>query len=451
MESQILRWFLDSRKAPSVFSGSEIFRWLSKTASRFPLARKLGLRKELLSIGKWLLAGLLFSCIFVPRLPWGSIASAYSLDLRGEDLFLLILGILFAALTTKKASLPEMPLVEKAFLGFLLAAEISILNGLYMRTIEYPLLSLFYLLKWVEYFLVFIITLRFTAGQREARFLLQAFFLLGIALAVYGYWEHSFPQAKAAYPNYYRLFERFPFHGDANHIGGLLVLWIGFFTGLFLKAKDRSKQALFLAAILFVFFPLIWTYSRKSYFALAGAILFSFFFPGNRKKLLLLTCLFIILGFLIPTRLSERLLDVGEAFTSVDPYHSSWAGNLSMWRESLWNFQQFFLLGSGLASRHRLFYESQYVLVLAETGLVGFSLFLFLCATLIRQAIALFRLSLSPGENGILLGWVIGFVGILIHNFSCVSWTVAKIAIPFWFLTAVALKPPNRKGPDEIR
>lgn len=422
---------------------SQILRWVSSTAEQLPFFKVSVSEKKVLAFGRWLLCGLIFFSIFVPRFSIGSIASSYSLDVRTEDFLLLILGILVFGMT-RSASLPEIPWVEKAFLGFLIAAQVSILNGFFMRTIDKPLMSLLYFLKWTEYFLIFILAARLTVGQKESDFFLKAFFLLGIAVACFGYWEYFFPASKAVYPNYYRLFERPPFHGDANHIGGLLVLWMGVFTGFFLKTEKNLQRWFFLAALVFVFFPFIWTYSRKSYFSLAGAFLFSFLFVGERRKLLSLTCLLVILGLVFPTRLAERLLDLGEAFTSTDPFHSSWAGDLSMWEHSLWNFQRFFLFGSGLGSRHRLYYESQYVLVLAETGLVGLIAFVLLCLSLIRGVLFRLRQSLGAKDRALALGWLIGFVGLLIHNFSCVSWTVSKIAIPFWFLTAFVLARHKR-------
>ncbi len=382
--------------------------------------------------GRVLLALLLFSCLFVPRFAIGSITSSYQVDLRTEDLLLLMIGALLLWVMIGENVPREILFAERSFLWFLLACEISILNGMFFRTIDKPLLSFLYLLKWVEYFLVFVATTYFAVTSKDTVFFLKVFFLLGIAAAGYGWWEHLFPAAKAVYPNYYRLYERAPFHGDANHIGGFLVLWLGFFAGIFLKTESTRTRSLLLAALAFVFFPFIWTYSRKSYFALAGALVFPFLFRGVRKKTLFLISSLIILAFFFPTRLSERLIDLGEAFSSTDPFHSSWAGNWVMWKESLWNFDKFFLFGSGFGSRHRLFYESQYILVLAETGIFGALAFWMMGVNLVRQV--WLRL-----DQGVAFGWLIGFAGFLIHNASCVTWTVSKAAIPFWFLTATTL------------
>lgn len=423
---------------PSVFGESFLWRTLLKGVRRLQFLHAWATEK-LSSLNRWLLVVLLFACIFMPRFEAGSVTAFYRIDFRLEDLLLTMLGLLLLVRMTQARSLPEIPAVEKTFLWFLLALQISIVNGLVFRTIDKPVLSFFYLLKWVEYFLVFVVTCRVTTSEEAASFFLKTFFLLGIAVACFGYWEHFFPMSKATYPNYYRLFERPPFHGDANHIGGLLVIWMGLVTGLFLKAQKRLIQVGLLASLVWVFFPLIWTYSRKSYFALAGAFAFAFVFRGVRKRLLFLTSFLVILSLALPTRFSERLTDLGEAFGSVDPFHSSWATNWVMWKQALWNFQSFFLFGSGLGSRHRLFYESQYILILTESGIFGALTFTFLGFSLIRQAVKALHARLGKQTEGLALGWLIAFVGLLIHDFSCVSLTVSKIAIPFWFLTGFTL------------
>jgi len=434
MQSQILHWLFNPTEVPSAFKESAILRGLRKISSKRSFA-------WISPLAKALLCALLFASIFIPRFSVGSIFSFYSLDVRLEDLLLVALGLLVGVRMLSGKAFSEIPLAEKAFLGFLLAAEISILSGFFLRTIDKPFLSLLYLVKWFEYFLVLVVTVRFTEKEEDRKLFLWAFFWTGMAAALFGYWEHFFPFAKAVYPNYYRLYERPPFHGDANHLGGFFVLWIGVFTGVFLKTSHRTKAGLLLIALLFIFFPLIWTYSRKSYFALAGAFLISFPFVKEKKRFLLLFSLFVMLSLALPTRLAERLHDLEDALVSDDPFHSSWAGNLAMWQQSLWNFEKYFLFGSGFGSRHRLYYESQYVLILSETGIFGFALFVGLCLSLFRQWILTRQKSAEGWTQGIRIGWLMGFGGLLIHNASCVSWTVSKIAIPFWFVTAAVLTP----------
>ncbi len=443
-----------------------------------------------------LLAGLclalVWAAVFIPRLSLGGLAGHYSLDLKAEDLLLIVLSLLFWARSSGAVASGPVFRIESAFLLFLIFAAVSVVSGLTARTLDKPLVSLLYLIKWFEYFLVFALTARLSQRPQTAQFFLKGFFWLGLAAAAYGYFEHFYPLSSAAYPNYYRLYERPPFHGDANHIGGLFAVWLAFFSCLYLRqpltptlspqgrgriqhgacslapaafsvpvgrGSIAGQPAVFslgstgfpspfgrgqgegavvswilLAAILFVFFPFIGTFSRKSYFAFAGAYAFLFFVPGiSRRRWIFLACLLICAGFVLPTRLAERLSDLGEVMTAVDPFHSSWAGNLDVWGRCFWNFDQFWLGGAGLGARHRLFYESQYVMVLTETGVLGFGALLLL---LFVPAVYAARESAKQSLQGLAAAaWLTAWAAFLIHNFSCVSLTVSKAAIPWWFLT----------------
>lgn len=441
-ESGVFQWFVAVAASPSLSGGSAFFQEILRRFQALPLPRWLSSERAA-SLSRGLLVALVFAAVFVPRIFLGDIRLS-RLDLRGEDLLLPFLMITTLASLARKKSSPELPAVERAFALFLIAAQFSILGGFFLKTIDKPLVSFFYLAKWVEYFLIFAMTVRLTRDRETFRFFLQSFFVLGIAVSLYGYGEHLFPLEKANYPSYYRLFERFPFYGNANHIGGLLVFWVLFFTGILIHSEKRSEKLFLFTCLVFVFFPLAWTFSRKSYIALGGGLGLLFFLRGGRKQTLFLLCLLAVLALFLPTRILERLTDLRETLTSTDPFHSSWAGNWVMWKEALWNFRKVFLLGSGLGSRHRLFYESQYVQVIAETGMVGSLAFLYLVITLFRQILAGFRSSLSRKERGIMLGWLLGFVGFLIHSLSCVSWTTTKTAIPFWFLSGAVLTHLSR-------
>ena len=132
--------------------------------------------------------------------------------------------------------------------------------------------------------------------------------------------------------------------------------------------------------------------------------------------------------------------ELAETLAETDIYHSSWAANVETWERSLWHFDRFWILGPGFGARHRIFYESQYLMTLTETGFVGFSAFAWLLMSVLRGISGFWPASASKAETkGMAWGWLLGFVGMLVHNITCISWTLVKIALPFWFLTGVVL------------
>jgi uncharacterized membrane protein (DUF2068 family) len=441
-KSRFSVWFLNPASPAPVVENSRIFQGSKKFISQNSGSGLFKINRDhLLLWGRVVLAVILFACVLTPKFLLGSVNSAYRVDLRMEDLLLPILLVIALAvqLSSPETKIRETSLAEKAFLLFLLACQLSIFNGMLFRAIDKPLVSLFYLLKWTEYFALFWAVSRLIVKPRDVFFIIKAFFILGLLVACYGYWEYFHQQAISVYPRYYRLFERAPFSGDANHIGGFFILWMGFLMGRYIAVTKKQEQFLILAAFLFALLPFICTYSRKSYVALAVMFLFSFLFRSAPKRLILLACFLVIFACLLPTRLNERLIDFGQAFTTTDPFHSSWAQDVQMWKLSLWNFDHFFLLGSGLGSRHRFFYESLFVLVLSETGLVGSFCFILLCFAPLRKIVTAFYRPLTIEEKGFAWGWLIAFVGLMIQSLSLISLAIVKIAMPFWILTALSL------------
>ena len=441
-ESRFIQWLIKVQPEKSLFDTSVLLKPFS---SLFP-ASSAEIRTKITLAGKWILALMLIACVFVPRLSL-KIGGTFRLDLRMEDSLLLVLIFLafwqraFETADSPK-EIPGVPtgfgFVEKSFLFFFLAAGISILSGIWIRTLEKPLLSLFYFLKWAEYFLVFVMAARFSRGRQNSLFLMKFFFILGLAIACYGYWETAFPADQVVYPNYYRLYERFPFYGDSNHVCGLLVLWIAFFCGIYLKSQKPLETGILATGLLLVFPTFLLTYSRKSYFALAMALLPAFLIKGSRRRLLLLILGYALIAILLPSCVIERMTNIGEALASTEIQRSSWAADIDVWDRALWNFDHFWLFGAGFGARHRIFYESQYVMILTETGFAGFAAFLALVFSPLRE-VAAFWPQTGKRAEGIAWGWILGLTGMLVHNISCISWTIVKIAVPYWFLTGVVL------------
>ena len=399
----------------------------------------------------WLLVLALFAAIFIPRIMLGSAGGHYSVDLRGEDVFLLL--AFFAACGMRKtdtvvAASPEIFWIERLFISFLIAAVVSVFYGLYLGTIDKPLVSLLYVVKWCEYFLVFSLTARLARQEAVRQLFLQAFWVLGVLAVFYGFFEYFRPQGMAVYPNYYRLFERPPFHGDANHMGGLLSLWMALLAGVCFTVRQKRWAFAAGALVLAAFFPLIWTFSRKSYFALAGALSLAVFFPIKRRRWLWLGALLVCAGLLLPTRLVSRVMDLGEVFSGSDPYHSSWSGNLDMWHRSFVHFDKLAAFGAGLGARHRLFYESQYVLIITETGVVGTFFYAVLVGSLAWLGFKrMQRAEVQSLNRALWVGWLLGWGAIMLHSATCVSLTISKIAIPWWFLTGTLFARPE---PEEL-
>ena len=81
--------------------------------------------------------------------------------------------------------------------------------------------------------------------------------------------------------------------------------------------------------------------------------------------------------------------------------------------------------------------------VLIDTGIVGIVAFLFLIGTVFRMALKAHRSCSDPLFRGVILGYLGGFAGILVHALGANTFIIVRIMEPFWFLTAMVIMMPQ--------
>jgi O-antigen ligase len=87
--------------------------------------------------------------------------------------------------------------------------------------------------------------------------------------------------------------------------------------------------------------------------------------------------------------------------------------------------------------------DSQYARVLIETGIVGFFLFTWIMVTLFKVGLRAYRS--TEGNNiaqGLSLGFIAGFVGLLVQGLTAGNFIIVRIMEPFWFITALVVFLP---------
>lgn len=196
-------------------------------------------------------------------------------------------------------------------------------------------------------------------------------------------------------------------------------------------------------------FALILVNSRASWIAVGIAIALYFFFrlrQLSRKKLLLVSisvCLCLSL-FVVNPFLLSRLQSI------TDTNYSNNAERLRMWQSAWHMFLDHPLLGVGLGNYTELYrsryilptavepYQthphSNYMLYLAETGLIGFSAFIAMFLYLLRHYWSRFR----TGQNPVALGMFLSIVSFMVHGLM--DWNYGMFSSTsqyLWFLVGV--------------
>ncbi len=174
-------------------------------------------------------------------------------------------------------------------------------------------------------------------------------------------------------------------------------------------------------------FALILVNSRASWIAVGVAITLYFFFrlrQLSRKKLLLVSvsvCLCLSL-FVVNPFLLSRLQSI------TDTNYNNNAERLRMWQSAWHMFLDYPLLGVGLGNYTDLYHSryilptavephqthphSNYMLYLAETGLIGFSAFIAMFLYLLRHYWSRFRI----GRNPVALGMFLSILSFMVHG-----------------------------------
>jgi hypothetical protein len=96
------------------------------------------------------------------------------------------------------------------------------------------------------------------------------------------------------------------------------------------------------------------------------------------------------------------------------------------------------------------FMDAQYARVLVETGVVGFAAFLWLLWTVLRSSVAALRSRTDAEERGLALGFLAGYVGLLVHGFGSNTFIIVRIMEPFWLFAGIVMMIPALEA-EEVR
>ena len=221
----------------------------------------------------------------------------------------------------------------------------------------------------------------------------------------------------------YRTYERLFFDGQANHIAGFLAM--GVLVGIVLLRHERWR-VLGAVTVAVSLMALATTGSREGAAGLAAglAVLFVLRYPRALIPM--------VIGSLL-----LLLLSSSEFWYEFSAPRSSMSDRVQAWREALASFWSHALLGEGLARRHRSFYDSQYVLLLSETGLVGLALFSAWIVSLARTL----RIGSKGSELGASLcaAALAALVAVSVQGLAAVCLLITSISGPLYWLTGTSL------------
>lgn len=346
-----------------------------------------------------------------------------------------------------KFNLIKTPL-DNALLLFLLVVMLSILVGILSNTISEPLTSLFYLLKLMEYASVFYAAFYIIDSNEKLKSLFNTFLISAMALSTIGLidWLFSYIIPNIGSTRPFRIFDNIIYKGESNHIAGFLVIAILLCVVSITNERQLTNKFRIAVVMFASVFTIFLTLSRISILTLF--ILLILFTVLTRKWLIVLSLILIsLLCFILYKPAHQRLESIYWEYESFKytlartevgypPDFSYTRNRFENWSIALNEWRQFPLLGTGIGSRHRVFYENQYVMILAEIGIIGFVLFLWLLAKIIKNILSTFNSLPSTYKYGTFCI----FFGVLLLGITSISLMISRIAGPFWLLVGAGIR-----------
>jgi O-antigen ligase len=388
------------------------------------------------------LAILIFSMLLSPEIIIGQIPGR-DIIIRFDDLLLIVITLAWlakAAINKGLALFIKTPL-NKAIGVYVLVCLIATLRGVALGFVI-PEKGLFYILRYVEYFLLYMLVANHIHSRKQIKFFLTAFFITCAIVSVYGIIQ--IPQGVRVSA---------PFEGgvgEPNTFGGYLLFISCLAIGLLLQNIPHGRRLALVGLVALIFAPFIYTLSRASYMA----IIFSFlvFVIMSKRKLVLITTMTAIAVLIIVIRpeaivsrveytFQEKQPDLARIFNIyLDPSASA---RIFSWQDSFEAWKKNPILGRGISGHG--FIDGQYIRTLPEIGAIGILALLWLFWSIFKHSFSVYKKMDDELYKGLTLGFIAGFIGLATHAITANTFIILRIMEPFWFITAIIMMLPTLK------
>jgi hypothetical protein len=352
------------------------------------------------------LALLVASISLSPELPWAGFQ-----DLRLEDFLVpaLLLSWLGRAGKTRE------PLTSSPLHGplILYLAAVGLSTALALATGTQASRSPWLILaKYIEYYMIYLLFLNTVRSKQE----FQALALFAVMSSVASCLVVSIPMADPTSRVHG------PSGETANIYGGYLAINLAIVVGLLLQARTFRHRLAASSAVVILGLTLLYTFSRTSFAAVAvGCILFGIL--KDRRLLAGATFFALLLPTAAPTGVWERLSTISRVVSGPDP--DSWAARLAAWNTALSHvFSTSPLLGNGLGSVKFGDVDSEYVRIVADSGILGLALFSWVLWRMGRQTWTVLG-RLAPGTFGsaYAAGFLMALTTMAVHAVAATTFT----------------------------
>jgi len=391
---------------------------------------------------------LIFSMLLSPEIVIAE-TSAREVTIRIDDLILAIISFTWLAKMTinkELTALRDTPLNAPIF-AYIAICAFSTALGVVLGKVS-PLSGFFFVLKYSEYFLVYLMVVNLLSNEQQARGFIIAMLVTCTIVSLYGI--SQIPSGRRVST---------PFEGESGEpgtFGGYLVLMMALALAFLVYAESQKQRVLFAGLAVIMLLPLLFTLSRASFMAFFPMFFTLLFFSRRKKTLAILLAFAILVGpFLMPQYVINRIRytfeeQAGSTRIGSIALEGSASARIESWKKVLtkkWPARPLF--GHGVTGAG--FIDGQYPRVLAETGALGLFLFLWLLWKIFSNALLVYRAAEDDFSQILSLSLMAGLVGLMFHAMTANTFIIVRIMEPFWFLTGIVMMLPAMEMEKEVR
>lgn len=298
-------------------------------------------------------------------------------------------------------------------------------------------------LKFFEYFFLFFMILAHVRSKKTIINMLGAMMVVFFLTMIFGYTQIALTGTS-------RVAAPFDLN-EPNTFGGYMVLLMCMIFGIVLTDPRTRIRTPLILLLLLAIPPFIFTLSRASYLAfIAGWLVFLIV---SQKRIFVGTIMIGIVAVflaglpLLPAKVQQRITGT---FRAEPEYHvkiggidldSSASARIVSYQQAIKTWEQSPLIGHGVTGTH--FIDGQYFRLLAETGLIGLTAFLFVLWRLLREVWGIYKHCEDYFLKGAALGFFCGIIAVMVHAISANSFIIIRIAEPFWLMAGLILLIPR--------
>ncbi len=393
------------------------------------------------------------SMLLSPEIPVAALSgSGRNVVVRYDDVLLVVL---FFSWFAKTAIIKDKPLifhspVQRPILLYTAVCVLSTAFAILGAGVRWEA-SVFYVLKYVQYFLLYFMTFNLIDDREDARRYLKLGLIVAFIVTAYAVWYYfnAGPGARASTPFEAPLGK--PEESEPASLGGYYLIVFGLLLGVVseMPVGNFGYAAFSMVAMLPAF---ILSLSRASYMGLGVSGLVAVFLSRGRRLFLLGIAAVGIISFssipFLGSRARERVEYTYAGNYATNVFHTpfgdirledSAAQRVRSWQRSIFYWlPKNILIGNGVTGTGLV--DAQIPLVIGETGLAGLVLWLWMIYVCFKVAWRLYRGSGYPFTRAIALGYIIGLSGLMAQSVGVNTFIIVRIMEPFWFLTAIVMK-----------